>query len=456
MKPSVHLVSLGCAKNLVDAEVMMGTLLKAGHPLEANPARADVVIINTCGFIEKAKREAIDAILRADLARARRPGQKLIVAGCLAQRYATRLPRELPEVDAFIGLNEVPRVHEIVAVVAAGPSSNRRPVNLVSLRPSYLYDRVTPRLRLTRGAHAYLKIADGCDHRCAYCSIPSIRGRFRSRPLADVVAEARALVRQGIRELILISQDTTAYGQDLGLTHGLARLLRKLDALRGNFRIRILYTHPASWDDHLIATIASSSKVCRYVEMPLQHIHDDLLRRMGRRPARAAVERLVDRLRTRIRGVVLRTTFIVGFPGETDAQFESLLDFVHAMRFEHAGVFEYSREEGTRASRMPDQVPPSVKRARFRRLMRAQQAISAAWRRSQVGRAVRILVEKEGRRLVGRTEWDAPEIDGHVILRGTGWKPGTFQSARITGSTAYDWVGTPAAHGRDALPRVRV
>jgi ribosomal protein S12 methylthiotransferase len=440
-KPSVHLVSLGCAKNLVDSEVMLGTLLKHGYPLEADPSRAEVVVVNTCGFIQKAREEAVDVILRAALKRTRRPGQKLIVAGCLAQRYASSLAREMPEVDAFIGLNEVPLIHRVIESVVSG-SLEGHARNLVSRRPSYLYGHATPRLQLSNRAYAYLKIGDGCDHRCAYCSIPAIRGRFRSRSLEDVVAEARTLVRQGVRELILISQDTTAYGRDLGLTHGLSRLLPRLDSLKGDFWIRVLYTHPASWNDRLIRTMAELPKVCRYIEMPLQHVDDDILRRMGRQTSRARIEELLDGFRSRIPGVVIRTTFIVGFPGETEAHFESLLDFVRTARFEHVGGFEYSREEGTRAAGMRGQVPDMVKRERFRRLMLVQRKITAAWRAGWVGETCRILVEKAGRHFKGRTEWDAPEIDGGVILRGGGWKDGRFQSVRITGARVYDWVGT--------------
>ena len=499
MKPSIHLLSLGCAKNLVDSEVMLGALLKAGHALESDPAQADVVIVNTCGFVEGSKQESIDAILQA-ASRSRsggiNPNQKLVVAGCLAQRYSKDLQKEMPEVDAFIGINEVPRIHEIIEeldgqmpssfaeatadrdarcqISEYGRQNEKReigkdkkreteggiqnsefsiqnPQSFVTRKPVYLYDFATPRYQLTPSHFAYLKIGEGCNHPCAFCSIPAMRGRHRSRALEDVVAEARSLVGAGVRELCLISQDTTWFGRDLDVTDGLSHLLRRLNAIEGDFWIRILYTHPAHWNERLMEAIASCPKVCRYVDMPLQHIHDDLLLRMRRETSRAHIERIITRLREIVPGIAIRTTFIAGFPGETETHFQSLLEFVEQTRFERLGVFEYSREDGTVAGRMAGQITPSVKKERRERLMAAQQKISSQIMAAQVGRTLRVLVEKSGdpdasarsgngKGLVGRTEFDAPDIDGRVLLRGKGWRSGEFQQARIVDSTSYDLV----------------
>ncbi|MBI4026365.1 MAG: 30S ribosomal protein S12 methylthiotransferase RimO [Verrucomicrobia bacterium] len=449
MKATVHLVSLGCAKNLVDSEVMIGTLLKAGHAIANDPANADVVIVNTCGFVASAKRESINVILEISRRRLLRPGQKLLVAGCMAQRYANELRKEIPEVSAFIGINEVPRIHEIIASLDLPPNGAPEaavspviaPRNLVSRRPAYLYDFATPRYQLTPSHYAYLKIGDGCNHPCAFCSIPLMRGRHRSRTLEDVEAEARALVAGGARELLLISQDTTWFGRDLGLEHGLSRLLARLNSIEGDFWIRVLYTHPAHWDQRLMDVMAASPKVCRYVDMPLQHVDDALLLRMRRKNTAAQMEDIISRLRSTIPTIAIRTTFLVGFPGETEAQFQRLCDFVERTRFERLGVFEYSREDGTAAGRMERQIPVKVKKERRRRLMAIQRRISTKLMASQVGRTLRVLVDHDGKKSVGRTERDAPEIDGRVLLRGGGWRRGEFQQARIIASTAYDLVG---------------
>ncbi len=449
MKASVHLVSLGCAKNLVDSEVMLGLLLKEGHPIETDPSGADVVIVNTCGFIEDARRESIDAILKA-VRLPGHPGRRLVVAGCMAQRHAAELQKEIPEVSAFVGINEVPRITEIVQQIAPEPHARKKSsrnsvpptapaaANLVTRRPAYLYDFATPRYQLTPPHYAWLKIAEGCNHPCAFCSIPIMRGRHRSRAPGDVVAETRALVGRGVKEIILISQDSTWYGRDLGLDEGLSRLLVQLNDLPGEFWIRVLYTHPAHWSDRLIRTIADCPKVCRYVDMPLQHIHDDLLTRMRRGTPRARIEELIGQIRKGLPGAALRTTFIVGLPGETEARFEELLRFVKQARFERLGVFAYSPEEGTVASRMEQRVSQRLKTERRRRIMAAQRLISRKTMSSQVGRMLRVLVEEGGRRPFGRSEWDAPGIDGRVLLRGGGWRVGEFQEVRVTGATDYD------------------
>ncbi len=448
MRSSVHLLSLGCAKNLVDSEVMLGTLIKAGYTIEANQTNADVVIINTCGFVEGSKQESIDTILQANQLRTVRPDQKLIVAGCLAQRYSKELQKELPETSAFIGINEVPRIHEIIDELQHSPSSlslNSEPQNsssFVTRKPTYLYDFATPRYQLTPSHYAYLKIGEGCNHPCAFCSIPIMRGRHRSRTLDDVEAEARSMIKQGVRELLLISQDTTYFGKDIGVANGLSQLLTRLNAIEGDFWVRILYTHPAHWNEYLMETIAASPKVCRYIDIPLQHIDDTMLLRMRRETSRAHIEKIIAQLRAQIPGIAIRTTLIVGFPGETEPQFQALLDFVQETRFERLGVFEYSQEDGTVAGRMENQIPAKIKKDRRRRLMAIQQKISTELMASRVDQILRVLVDKKGKDLVGRTEFDSPDIDGRVLLRGKGWQEGKFQQAKIIDSTAYDLVAT--------------
>ncbi|MDD2708837.1 MAG: 30S ribosomal protein S12 methylthiotransferase RimO [Verrucomicrobiae bacterium] len=442
-KPAIHLISLGCAKNLVDSEVMLGALLKAGHAIVNDPSEADVIIVNTCGFIDRARKESIDAILRAGQSAGQQ--RKMIIAGCLAQRYARELAAEIPEASAIIGVNEVPRIHEIVAEIRGSESG--RPLNRVSRRPSYLYDFRVPRLQLTPSHYAYLKIAEGCDHPCAFCSIPVIRGRYRSRTVDDVVREARALLRQGVRELLLISQDTTCYGRDLGQLDALPALLRRLDAVEGDFWIRLLYTHPAHWTPALIEAMKEHRKVCRYVDIPLQHAHDDVLKRMRRTPGLDGMRDLLRDIRAAIPEVSVRTAFIVGFPGETAAQFRTLLDFVEEQQFDHLGAFEYSREEDTPAGRMTGQIPPKIRRERLARLMALQQTISARRLASRVGQKMRVLVDGK----TGRTEFQAPEVDGHVILKGCGWKTGQFANVCVKQAGVYDLVAVGDCHPAGVL-----
>ncbi len=445
MKPAVHLVSLGCAKNLVDAEVMLGTLLRAGHPIVAEAGSAEVVIVNTCGFIEPARKESIEAILRAGGPRGRR---KVIVAGCLAQRSAKEMAAELPEASAFIGINEVPRIAEIVARVVEGlpaAANGGDPRVLVSRKPAWLYDFASPRLQATPSHFAWVKIAEGCNHPCAFCSIPIMRGRHRSRPSADIEAEARALIGGGAKELLLISQDTTWYGRDLGGSPGIADLVRRLNAIEGDFWIRLHYTHPAHWSDDLVRAMRECPKACRYVDMPLQHIHDEMLLRMRRETDRAAIERWVARIREGLPGAAIRTSFIVGFPGETERHFEELLRYVRETAFERVGVFEYSQEEGTVAARMANQTPARVKKERRHRLMAAQRKVSARLLRARIGGTERVLVEKAGRGAWGRSEREAPGVDGRVLLRGGGWRRGEFHAARIVAASDYDVTAEKAA-----------
>ncbi|MBM3879508.1 MAG: 30S ribosomal protein S12 methylthiotransferase RimO [Verrucomicrobia bacterium] len=534
-------MSLGCAKNLVDGELMLGALLKDGIEITNDPAGADVVIVNTCSFIDSAQEESVDAILEsAALREAKRRGQGLVVAGCLTQRFREELPALLPEVDAFMGVDQIPQVSAIVrAAVArraarlkgASPArnpprqrerrprpaarANRRaaagahpghltpagavaPVVEVRARPTYLPDYATPRFRLTPRHLAYLKIAEGCNHPCSFCIIPRLRGGHRSRPLADVVAEAGELLAAGVKELNLISQDTTYYGLDLrpgprgpmasparfaaavrglpGEAPTLSGLLRALQALPGRFWIRLLYTHPAHWTDDLIETMAACPKVARYVDLPLQHIHEVMLERMRRETTRAYLEDLIARLRAGVPGLTLRTTFIVGFPGETEAYFESLLDFIRATRFDRLGVFTYSQEAGTVAGKMGGQVPERVRQKRRDRALAEQHAIARARSASWVGRTLTALVEQRARlgtvadadasvgehgqvreaapgaqRLAGpyllaRSEADAPDIDGRVYVRGR-LPLGEFAQVRVVGHTDYDLIAEPLEAG---------
>jgi ribosomal protein S12 methylthiotransferase len=559
----VGLISLGCAKNLVDSEVMVGTLLKDGVEITNDAHEADVVIVNTCSFIDSAQEESVDTILEsAEVRRARNNQQGLIVAGCLPQRFREELPKLLPEVDAFMGIDQVGEVTQIVRrtierraqrIKNSEQSNERRngvpgqgrpkasskveivgrlaeidgikpgrtkgdvhedgqhaarntsatvpdpdrsvdatsPLISVNLRPKYIPDYSTPRFRLTPRHFAYVKIAEGCNHPCSFCIIPRMRGSHRSRAQADIVAEARALIADGVKELNLISQDSTYYGLDLRQNHSRAiaaperfnaavkslpaeasticTLVRELNSIPGDFWIRLLYTHPAHWTDEFIQTIAECPKVARYVDIPLQHIHQNMLERMRRETSQEYIVDLIRRIRSGVPGIGLRTTFIVGFPGETEEYFEALLDFIRATKFERLGVFAYSQEEGTRAGSMGGQIPPKIKKRRRDRAMAAQHEVAVAVSESFVGRTLRVLVESEatarelksarisswehglirgedahasklrGRYLVARGEADAPDIDGRVYVRGKLPK-GEFARVKIIGHTDYDLI----------------
>src|SRR5213592_3482385 len=407
----VGMISLGCAKNLVDAEIMLGSVLQRGMEITSRAEDADVLVVNTCAFIDSAKEESIGAILEAHQQRGKKSGQKLIVSGCMSQRFARELRKEMPEVEAFLGLDQVVQLGEIVEEILkkhgtlnAGNSildvdSDNVDADLAfaDRRPTYIPDYDTPRFRLTPAHSAYVKIAEGCNHPCSFCVIPQMRGKHRSRTPQSVLAEIRMLVSEGVREINLISQDTTYYGMDLwpmkagprqpvDSTHGptLAALLREIQQIEGEFWVRLLYTHPAHWSDELIETIAQCDKVARYIDIPLQHIDDSVLRRMRRETSRAHIEDLIQRLRAGIAGVSLRTTFIVGFPGETDEEFASLLDFIRRIRFERLGIFKYSQEEGSRAAKMPGQIPVNIKNARYRIAMSIQREIAHETEREKI------------------------------------------------------------------------
>ncbi len=551
----VGLISLGCAKNLVDAEIMIGSLLKDGVEITNDDARADVVIVNTCSFIDSAQEESVDTILESAAVRdANQRGQGLVVSGCLSQRFRDELPQLFPEVDAFMGIDQVAQVADIVRQALArrtvklvegresrveskkqniaarlaeldkgkSPEGHEKsegvrgtekfgktrtvvapivpPLNAplldITARPTYIPDYATPRFRLTPRHFAYIKIAEGCNHPCSFCIIPRMRGTHRSRTQSDVVAEAKALLADGVKELNLISQDSTYYGLDLranhrcaisspaqfsGATKSLAAdattictLLRELNTLPGDFWIRLLYTHPAHWTDELIQTLAECPKVARYVDIPLQHIHENMLERMRRETSRQYIEDLIQRIRAGVPGIALRTTFIVGFPGETEACFNSLLDFIRATKFERLGIFASSQEAATRAGTMSGQLSEKVKQRRRELAMAAQHEVAVAVSESFMGRTLKVLVEgaasakqlqaanvsswehglmreagTQDARLktrafqVARGAADAPDIDGRVYVRGR-LPVGDFARVKIIGHTDYDLIAEPA------------
>jgi ribosomal protein S12 methylthiotransferase len=458
----IGMISLGCAKNLVDAEIMLGGVLARGMEITSDADEADVLIVNTCAFIDSAKEESIEAILEAHKGRGlkKRAGQKLIVSGCMAQRFSKDLASEMPEVDAFIGLDQVAETAAIIEqVLARPPITNHQspitneawePLNLVSRKPVYIPDWDTPRFRLTPHHTAFTKIAEGCNHPCSFCVIPQMRGRHRSRTIESVVAEVRGLVAEGVKEINLISQDTTYFGMDSWVEKAgprqkvdpergttLVHLLRALEAIEGDFWIRLLYTHPAHWSDELIACIAQCRKVARYIDMPLQHIHPRMLDLMKRETSSEHIVDLIARIRAGIPGIAIRTTFIAGFPGETEEEFAYLLDFIERTRFERLGIFTYSQEEGSRAAKMDGQLPQKVKQQRYKRAMKLQQKIAREIAEAQIGRTVRALVDSP---TVARGEADAPDIDGRILLT----RPATvgeFVEVEITGAQVYDLIG---------------
>jgi ribosomal protein S12 methylthiotransferase len=453
----VSLISLGCAKNLVDSEIMVGHLHQAGMTVIPDAEKADVVIVNTCSFIDSSKEESIGHILEVHQNRGmkkRRKHQKLIVAGCMSQRFSKDLSASLhDEVDAFIGLDQVTKVAPIIE----GLYENERaatagPLTFIEGKSTYIPDYDTPRFRLTPKHFAYIKIAEGCNHPCTFCIIPQIRGRHRSRTVESVVAEARQLVKEGVKEINLISQDTTFFGMDtwderpnprtpVDSSRGtaLTTLLRQLNAIEGDFWIRLLYTHPAHWSDELIKTIAECPKVARYIDIPLQHISDHMLGQMQRETSSAYIRNLLQRIRAGIPGIAIRTTFIVGFPGETEADVDELCEFIRETKFERLGVFRYSQEDGTRGAKMDHQIAPKVKEARWHRVMKLQKEIAAEVSKSFTGRTLRALIEEPG---VARGEADAPDIDGRIYVPIT-LPVGEFVDVKITGFEDYDLLALP-------------
>ena len=456
MPIKVSLISLGCAKNLVDSEIMVGHLHQAGMVVIPEAEKADVVIVNTCSFLDSSKEESIGHILEVHQHRGmtkRRKEQKLIVAGCMAQRFSKDLGGELHEVDAFIGLDQVTKVAPIIAELYARERGKAdAPADFVAGKSTWIPDYDTPRFRLTPKHFAYVKIAEGCNHPCTFCIIPQIRGRHRSRTVESVVTEARQLIREGVKELNLISQDTTFFGMDtweqrpnprtpVDSTRGtaLTTLLRQLNALEGDFWIRLLYTHPAHWSDELIRTIAACPKVARYIDIPLQHISDPMLARMQRETSGDSIRDLLRRIRAGIPGIAIRTTFIVGFPGETEADIDELCQFISETKFERLGVFRYSQEEGTRAAKMEAQIPAKVKEQRWHRLMALQRDIAREVSQRSVGKKLRVLVDETG---VARGEADAPDIDGRVYVS-PDTPVGAFAEVTINSFHDYDLIALP-------------
>jgi ribosomal protein S12 methylthiotransferase len=447
--------TLGCPKNRVDSEVMLGTLSQAGYRLVQDPARADVIVVNTCGFIDSAKEESVQAIVELAQMKAEGRCKKLVVAGCLAQRYPEQLARELPEVDHFVGTGAYQEIARIV-----GEAQARR---IVVPDPDFVHDASTPRVNSLPSHTAYLKIAEGCDNACAFCIIPALRGPQRSRPVADLVAEAEHLAAQGTVELSLVAQDLTAYGQDLSGKVRLAHLLPELCRVEGIRWIRLHYAYPRDFPDSLIEVMAREPKIVKYLDMPLQHSSDRLLRSMKRGRDSRFLRSLLARIRERVPGVALRTALIVGLPGETEQDFRDLLRFVEEQRFERLGVFTYSREEGTEAGGMPGQVPERVKRARLEKVMELQRGISREHQRAMIGRRVEVLVEGASEEtehlLAGRNAQQAPEIDGLTYLNEGIAYPGEIVTAEITDAGDYDLVARVVEReGRRAarsLPRAR-
>jgi len=445
----IGVVSLGCPKNLVDTEVMLGHLQAAGHEITPDELAAEALIVNTCCFIEPAREEATQAVREALALKGRGACRLVIIAGCWPQREGPRLLEQFPGADALVGVNDFPQIAAIVEELAGEEGEEKRHPLLRISPPQYLYSHDTPRLLATPAWTAYLKIAEGCDHRCAFCIIPQLRGRFRSRPIESLLAEAQALARGGVRELNLIAQDTTGYGRDLYGRSRLCELVRRLAAVEGVRWLRLMYCCPTRVDEDLVALLREEPKLCKYIDLPVQHSEPDVLRAMRRAGSGALHLDLVKRLREEVPGVAIRTSILVGFPGETEEHFQALLDFLAAARFDRAGAFIYSRERGTRAAEMPGQVPSQGAQERYRRVMELQQTISLERNREWVGRQMEVLVEVKAETAaqapfswVGRSHRDAPETDGLVYLRGgKGLKPGDFARARITGARDYDLEG---------------
>jgi ribosomal protein S12 methylthiotransferase len=439
-KYNVSLVSLGCPKNLVDAEVMLGHLPTDRYQIVTDEAQADVIIVNTCAFIREAKEESVDTILEVADRKITGRCKLLVVSGCLSQRYQEELAGELPEVDLFVGTGDAPRIVELLDQWLAG-TGPRRAIGA----PDFLYDHTTPRALSSPFYTAYVKIAEGCANHCSYCVIPSIRGTLRSRSISSVVAEVEKLTAGGVKEINLIAQDVTAFGADRSDGANLIGLLKELVKIDGLHWLRLLYAYPDGVSEELLALMAREPKICRYLDLPIQHIDDRMLVAMNRRVDGAGIRALIGKIRAILPDVTLRTSLIVGFPGETDDQFRRLLAFVEEGHFERLGVFRYSREEGTPAAELPDQVPERVQLARYRRLMKAQSRVSFRKNRALVGRIEPVLVEgvsEESELLLkGRSVRQAPDVDGLVYINAGQANVGDIVQLRITDSSEYDLVG---------------
>jgi ribosomal protein S12 methylthiotransferase len=445
--PKVGFISLGCPKNLVDSEVMMGTLAQSGYEITSSADDADTVVVNTCGFIESAKQESIDAILEATRLKQEGKASRVVVAGCLVERYRDDLITELPEVDAFIGTSQVGEI-----LKAADEKFDAKQLAITPIgnkSATYLYDEYTPRLRATQSHTAFIKIAEGCDRPCAFCSIPSMRGSFRSRRFGSIVEEARMLAKQGVKEVVLIAQDSSRYGEDLGEVDALAALIRALGEIDDLEWVRVMYAYPTHISDAFLAAIAETPKAVKYLDMPLQHASRNVLKLMKRGGNRESLERLLARVRERVPGIAIRTTFITGFPGETEEDFEELMTFVRNCRFDNLGVFTYSDEEGTPAYDLPNKVDPKIAKQRRNRLMKEQAKISKRLNKAKIGQTYQVMFEgisQESDLLFqGRLQGQTQDIDGYILINDIpdDLQPamGAIYNVRITQAHEYDLVG---------------
>src|SRR6266481_6937040 len=443
----VGFISLGCPKNLVDSEVMMGQLKANGYQITSDASQADTLVVNTCGFIDAAKKESVDAILEAARLKTEGKATRLIVAGCLVERYRDELKGELPEVDAFIGTSQI---NDILTV--CDPKVDARSLPVIPLgnqSATYLYDESTPRVLATPSHYAFIKIAEGCDRPCAFCFIPQMRGHFRSRRFGSIIAEAQQLAEEGVKELILVAQDSSRYGEDLGKQDALAQLLRELSHTDGFEWVRVMYTYPTHISDAFLDVLAEEPKAVRYLDMPLQHASQNVLKLMKRGGNRASLERLIERVRRRVPGIAVRTTFITGFPGETEEDFNELLAFVRNVEFDRVGVFTYSDEEGTPAYDLPNKVDPKIATQRRNRLMKEQAKISKRNNAAKIGNTYPVLFEGESNESdllwQGRLETQAADIDGCVLIsdapEGFIPRPGEIVNVLITEAQEYDLVG---------------
>lgn len=437
----IYILSLGCPRNLLDSEVLIGALKKKGFSISEDPRDADVAIVNTCGFVQDAKEESIDAILQ--LVELKKEGKikKLIVSGCLPQRYPAELLDEIKEIDGVFGTSDFTLIPDRIERLFTG-----KRVKEIKEDPDFLYDHMHERELLTSPHYAYVKIQEGCSNRCSYCVIPDLRGPRRSRERDSVLQEIRSMKEiRGVKELILIGQDTTSFGFDRQQEAELPELLGKTSSIMTDGWVRLLYTHPAHFTDELIEVIAGSDNICKYIDLPIQHINNRILKNMNRCVTTKEIISLIDRIRARIPDVTLRTSIIVGFPGETDKEFRELTDFLDETKFERLGAFIYSREEGTPAAGFRDQVPEEVKKERFDEVMLLQQKISSENNQKFFGKELKVLIDEtdsvDAEQFVGRSQMDAPEVDGVIYVKGDNLKPGDFRCVRVTGTMEYDLIG---------------
>ena len=437
----VFVLSLGCPRNMVDSEVLLGKLAEAGFSLSDNAQDAEIAIVNTCGFIEDAKKESVDCILQ--LAEMKKTGKlkKLVVTGCLAQRYPSELGSEILEIDAIFGSSDFLSIPNVLLSL-----SDKKKITEISDSPHYLYDHTSSRRLLTPNHSVYVKIQEGCSNICSYCVIPALKGPRRSRDVYSVVEEVRGLKdKYDVKEIVLIGQDTTSFGFDKPGSPDIADLVKEVSGVMSGGWVRLLYTHPAHFSDKLIDTIASSDNICRYVDLPIQHINDDILTMMNRRVSKKKILELIEKIRASIAGVSIRTSVIVGFPGETEQHFSELMNVLEEVKFDRLGAFIYSKEEGTPAESFPQQVPEKLKKDRFKKVMELQQGISAEKNSYFMGRTIKVLIDEsdpeDENLFTGRSEMDAPEVDGMVYVRGKGINPGEFVDVKISGVMEYDLIG---------------